>query len=135
MANPIAPFVSLCMFTQDSPLIEFELNFLNRIRLALIQCQAETPTLPEGLDKRVTQLADQVYAIDELAYYLDVPDSDVEVEHLREAGFAISEKSSAYVNPWIVQNRFIGKVELFDAKTLAALDYPVTNMMLIGVKE
>ena len=55
--------------------------------------------------------------------------------HLREAGFTISEKSSAYVNPWIVQNRFIGKVELFDAKTLAALDYPVTNMMLIGVKE
>ena len=97
MANPIAPFVSLCMFTQDSPLIEFELNFLNRIRLALIQCQTETPTLPEGLDKRVAQLADQVYAIDELAYYLDVPDSDVDVEHLREAGLKLLAKTIRFI--------------------------------------
>lgn len=62
---------------------------------------------------------------------------------LSDAGFAVIEnpnnliKSSRdYVNPWIIENRLKGKVELFkmeDGK-LNALPYPVNNMILVGEK-
>ncbi len=44
--------------------------------------------------------------------------------------------SRVYSNPWIVENRFKGKVELF-RKTESGIEpvpYPVTNMVLVGQK-
>jgi hypothetical protein len=43
--------------------------------------------------------------------------------------------SRAYANPWIVKNRFEGKVELYARgadDVLGRMDYPVTNMVLVG---
>ncbi|CAN5410397.1 hypothetical protein BH10BAC4_BH10BAC4_02130 [soil metagenome] len=54
-------------------------------------------------------------------------------QHLEEVGFSVSEKSMAYTNEWIVKNRFINKVELFDEK-LHPMKFPVTNMVLIAGK-
>ena len=63
---------------------------------------------------------------------------------LREAGFTVLEDASdpgkssrAYANPWIVKNRFEGKVELYVRGTAGALgrmEYPTTNMVLVGEK-
>lgn len=55
---------------------------------------------------------------------------------LEEAGFKISPESRAYTNEWIVNNRLKGKVELFESATdgLAKMNYPVTNMILLGEK-
>lgn len=97
MTNAASQMVPLCLVSKDNPKIEFELGFLQQIRLALVQTCEENPTLPEELDKRVTQLADQVYAIDELAYYLDVPDSDVEAQHLREAALKLLAKTIRFI--------------------------------------
>jgi hypothetical protein len=57
-------------------------------------------------------------------------------ENLEKAGFKIKPESSSFSNLWIIENRFIGKVELFnmiDSK-LFKMDYPVTNMVLIAEK-
>jgi len=45
--------------------------------------------------------------------------------------------SRAYVNPWIVENRFRGKAELFEQTPagLAKIDYPPTNMVLVGQRD
>jgi len=62
---------------------------------------------------------------------------------LVKAGFHIIENpndlntsSRAWANPWIVENRFKGKVKLFKKQVnkLKPLSYPVTNMVLIGEK-
>ncbi len=62
---------------------------------------------------------------------------------LENAGFRIienpneTEKSSrAYTIPWIVENRFKDKVSLYikEGINLQPIDYPVTNMVLIGEK-
>lgn len=63
---------------------------------------------------------------------------------LVEAGFSVVENpnhpersSRGYVNPWIVENRFEGTVELFAKnKTgeLKKLPYPPTNMVLVAEK-
>jgi ubiquinone/menaquinone biosynthesis C-methylase UbiE len=63
---------------------------------------------------------------------------------LAEAGFTVIENSSdaarssrAYVNDWIVKNRWEGKVELLERRhdgKLERLAWPVTNMVLIGDK-
>lgn len=62
---------------------------------------------------------------------------------LSDRGFRIIENpnepiksSRAYSNPWIVENRFMGKTDLFrfGNSGLEALEYPVTNMVLIGQK-
>ena len=49
-----------------------------------------------------------------------------------DAGFRMAPASRAYVNPWIVENRYRGKAELFQRTPvgLQPLDYPVTNMVL-----
>ncbi len=62
---------------------------------------------------------------------------------LQQAGFAVLDHlpdgrpaSRAFRNPWIVTQRLQGKVALY-RKTengLESLDYPVTNMVLIGEK-
>ena len=63
---------------------------------------------------------------------------------LEECGFFIienpndiSRSSRVYANPWIVENRFRGKTDLFlkqNDSSLEPLEYPVTNMVLIGEK-
>jgi hypothetical protein len=55
---------------------------------------------------------------------------------LKEVGFSISEKSTAYANEWIVKNRLEGKVELFrNSSSLEKIAFPVTNMIVMAVKE
>jgi acetate kinase len=49
------------------------------------------------------------------------------------AGFRVLEASTDYVNPWIVDNRYRNRVELYD-ESLQPLEYPVTNMVLVAVK-
>jgi len=62
---------------------------------------------------------------------------------LGAAGFRVlenpnapGESSRAYCNPWMVEHRFKGKVELFRASgdVLEPMVYPVTNMVLVAEK-
>jgi hypothetical protein len=55
---------------------------------------------------------------------------------MEQSGFKISPESRAYTNEWIVQNRLKGKVELFELTSAGVrqIDYPVTNMILLGQK-
>ncbi len=62
---------------------------------------------------------------------------------LSDAGFRVVENpnepasgSRQYSNPWIVENRFAGKIELFrrSAGGVERMPWPVTNMVLIGEK-
>ncbi len=57
--------------------------------------------------------------------------------NLEAAGFKVLPESRAYTNEWIVENRFIGKVELFEQSIegLVRLSYPVTNMILVAEKQ
>jgi hypothetical protein len=55
---------------------------------------------------------------------------------VERAGFAVLPESYAYANPWIIDNRYRGKAEIF-RKTddlLEPMAYPVTNMVLIAEK-
>ena len=64
----------------------------------------------------------------------------------RRIGFRVRENpndptkwSRAYSSPWIVKNRFEGKVELYrqvggQGGRLEKLPYPVTNMVLVAEK-
>ena len=56
--------------------------------------------------------------------------------HLQEVGFAIHSSSTAFTNEWIANNRWKGKAELFtmNKEQLQPMEYPVTTMFLIGVK-
>lgn len=54
-------------------------------------------------------------------------------KELTHAGFSIAAGSQAYTNQWIVDNRFKGKVELFDQNQVR-IDYPVTGMIMIAEK-
>lgn len=55
---------------------------------------------------------------------------------MTQAGFHVMARSRAYANPWIVQNRFAGKAELLQNQhgVLTRLDYPVTNLVIVGGK-
>ncbi|MBX2896897.1 MAG: hypothetical protein KF763_15730 [Cyclobacteriaceae bacterium] len=56
--------------------------------------------------------------------------------HLTAVGFRIAEPSQAYTNEWIVKNRLLNKVSLFtDDAARKPIDYPVTNMLMLAVKE
>lgn len=56
-------------------------------------------------------------------------------QQLTEIGFTIDSRSTAYTNDWIVQNRFIGKVELFeDSASRHSISYPITNMIMVAIK-
>jgi hypothetical protein len=62
-------------------------------------------------------------------------DLDEWTEQLKEVGFTVDTKSVVYSNPWIQKNRWEGKVELFSNTTVPTkLEYPVTNMLLLAVK-
>jgi len=56
--------------------------------------------------------------------------------NLEQVGFMISPESKAYTNPWIVENRLRGKLELYEQTEngLWRIEYPVTNMILLGEK-
>lgn len=57
-------------------------------------------------------------------------------QYLTAVGFQIAEPSQAYTNAWIVKNRLISKVTLFSNDgLLQQLEYPVTNMLMLAVKE
>lgn len=57
-------------------------------------------------------------------------------DQMHEAGFLIHPGSGAYTNPWIAEHRWKGKVSLFEWKSggIVPLEYPVTHMILVGVK-
>jgi hypothetical protein len=52
---------------------------------------------------------------------------------VQRAGFRVLDASTDYRNPWIIENRYRNKVELYD-EGLQPLEYPVTNMILVAVK-
>jgi len=54
-------------------------------------------------------------------------------EHLQQAGFRIHPSSHVYTNQWIVNNRWKDKAVLYNLN-FEPVDYPVTTMLLIGVK-
>lgn len=58
-------------------------------------------------------------------------------KNLEAVGFKVLPESVAYTNEWIVENRFKGKVELFEQSIegLVRLSYPVTNMILVAQKQ
>ncbi len=56
------------------------------------------------------------------------------VQHMKEVGFKIHTASNAFTNPWIIENRYKGKAEIFDLN-MQKIEWPVTNMILIGIKE
>jgi hypothetical protein len=55
---------------------------------------------------------------------------------VEQAGFRVHPSSRVYVNPWLIENRYAGKVQLFAAPTddrgLAPLPWPPTNMVLVA---
>lgn len=55
---------------------------------------------------------------------------------VERAGFAVHPESHAYANPWIVDNRYRGKAEIYQktGDLLEPMAYPVTNMVLIAEK-
>jgi hypothetical protein len=57
--------------------------------------------------------------------------------NLERVGFSISERSNAYTNNWIVNNRLKGKVVLFKehSSALERIDFPVTNMIMLAIKK
>ena len=62
-------------------------------------------------------------------------DFDEWSQHMVEVGFAIAPDSKAYANEWIIKNRLEDKVQLFTNAALPQpMDYPITNMLLLGVK-
>ena len=54
-------------------------------------------------------------------------------QQLQKVGFRIHPLSGAYTNQWIVNNRWVGKVSLYNLD-LEPLDFPVTTMLLVGMK-
>lgn len=57
-------------------------------------------------------------------------------QSLVDAGFSIHPDSKVFTNQWIVDHRWKGKAALFESVngSLVTVDYPVTTMFLIGVK-
>ncbi|BDA80325.1 hypothetical protein LPTSP3_g32550 [Leptospira kobayashii] len=61
---------------------------------------------------------------------------------LEEVGFKIQNSSRAYSNPWIIENRYQNKSEIWETVSTSAnslsdlklVSWPVTNMLLIAVK-
>jgi hypothetical protein len=62
---------------------------------------------------------------------------------MRDSGFQILGSSQAYANPWIIEKRYVSKAEIYTSESypptqfadLISIPYPVTNMLLIGVKQ
>lgn len=58
-------------------------------------------------------------------------------QQLEVAGFSIHASSKAYINDWIVNKRLKGKAALFTFRDgiLCEMDYPVSHMLLVGIKK
>lgn len=55
--------------------------------------------LPEqNISARVQSLADSVYGLDELAYYLDTPDTDVTPADLRKQAYELLAKTIQFIH-------------------------------------
>lgn len=57
--------------------------------------------------------------------------------YMESVGFSIHPDSHAYTNPYFVDNRYKGKIELYEEKDteILPLEYPETNMLLIAEKK
>jgi hypothetical protein len=57
-------------------------------------------------------------------------------QHLAQAGFQIDPSSKAYPNAWLIENRYKGKVALFEYMDgqLRELAIPETHMLMVAVK-
>ncbi len=56
---------------------------------------------------------------------------------LEDTGFVVDVRSQSYANNWILKNRVNGRVELFklnEDNELKELQFPVTNMIIVGIK-
>jgi hypothetical protein len=55
---------------------------------------------------------------------------------LESAGFSIDPSSKAYPNQWLIENRYRGRVKLFDYQNgaLTELPFPETHMLMVAVK-
>jgi hypothetical protein len=54
-------------------------------------------------------------------------------KELTKIGFEISDRSDAYTNPWIAENRFKNKAQLFTS-AMKELPYPPTNALIVARK-
>jgi hypothetical protein len=63
-------------------------------------------------------------------------DFDEWKQQLTAAGFMIHPSSRVFCNEWIRDNRWVGKAELFSFENgvVQKMEYPVTTMILAGVK-
>ena len=63
-------------------------------------------------------------------------DFDEWCTHLKEAGFSIHHSSRVFRNEWIVDHRWKGHAKIFrmEDDKLIQVPYPVTTMILVGVK-
>ena len=57
-------------------------------------------------------------------------------EALMKHDFKVTTDSHDFANPWILENRFEGKVEFFrkTGDSLEKMEYPVTNMVMVVEK-
>lgn len=89
MTNQNSTFPREPKWVIDRPLMD-------AIVIALVTDQIQTPTLPE-FNQQIPTLADQVYNLDELNYYLDAPETDVTLSHIREAGLKLAAKAIRFL--------------------------------------
>jgi SAM-dependent methyltransferase len=61
-------------------------------------------------------------------------DFDEWKQELMQVGFHVHTSSYAFRNEWIVTNRWVDKVKIFNAE-FESIDFPVTSMILVGVKQ
>jgi hypothetical protein len=89
MTNQESTFPSEPKWVIDRPLMD-------AIVLAIVADEKETPLLP-GNARQVSNLADQVYNLDEMLYYLDTEDTDVTMEHMREGATKLVAKAIRFL--------------------------------------
>lgn len=85
MTNQPSSFPPQPKWVIDRPLMD-------AIVIALVTDEKQTPTLP-SLPAQVEAIANGCYDIEEMLYYLDTPDTDVTIEHIREAGLKLAAKA------------------------------------------
>lgn len=89
MTNQESTFPREPKWVIDRPLMD-------AIVIALVMDQKQTPTLPE-LPKQVEAIANTCYDTEELLYYLDAPETDVTISHIREAGLKLAVKAIRFL--------------------------------------
>jgi SAM-dependent methyltransferase len=122
----------------------FAIDFLPRTRPAGAQAFAwEEATTPRGPGVRlslehamelITKMSYTDNWLSEMHEQFCFWDIDEWRAELAAAGFRVLEGTRAYVNAWRVENRFAGRVALFDLDG-TPLPFPVTNMVLVGEKQ